>query len=237
MYTVTLLFLQLLLTIKANKKYHVQRTKISMMFDLDLFLKSDPITNLIEINKWFQNLRKVRLFGSSYLKKFAAIFRKHVVKSVINFGKLEPQLGPWPPCIRTSMHAGATDCSRSSHRGSIPTVACYRGAGYWIRCETYVCFIHAQKERADGTPMIMGYRCCSTSRSFMGMQKTLRYWPRGKIRCLTRRVVRRGREKGADEFVFVSRLSLSLRSSTLFFYLSNPLSTVADVFSWSNRME
>lgn len=108
------------------------------------------------------------------------------------------------------MHAGATDCSRSSHRGSIPTVACYRGAGYWIRCETYVCFIHAQKERADGTPMIIGYRCCSTSRSFMGMQKTLRYWPRGKIRCLTRRVVRRGREKGADEFVFVSRLSLSL---------------------------
>lgn len=51
MYTVTLLFLQLLLTIKANKKYHVQRIKISMMFDLDLFLKSGPITNLIEINK------------------------------------------------------------------------------------------------------------------------------------------------------------------------------------------
>lgn len=41
------------------------------MFDLDLFLKSDPITNLIEINKWFQNLPETE---SSFIWKF--VFKK-----------------------------------------------------------------------------------------------------------------------------------------------------------------
>lgn len=121
-------------------------------------------------------------------------------------------------CTRVQLIAAPA----SSRRGSI-RAACYRGGGYWIRCETYVCFIHGQKERADGTPMIMGYRCCSTSRSFMGMQKTLRYWPRGKIRCLTRRVVeeRRGKRGEGRRIRFrVTPISLSLSLSALFDHLS-----------------
>lgn len=114
---------------------------------------------------------------------------------------------------------------RSSHRGSIPTAACYRDVGYWIRCETYVCFIHAQKERADGTPMIMGYRCCSTVAIVYGYAKNPAILAQRKNPVFdeTSGAEGRGERGDTDEFVFVSRLSPSvLFNLPLFLPLESP---------------
>lgn len=173
-------------------------------------------------------------------KKFAAIFQffKHVIKSVINF---EPQLGlnrP-PPCIRTSMHAGATDCSARPIAVPSPPRRVIGTLDIEFAAKLMFVLFMPRRSGLTGHQWLWVIDAVRLSRSFMGMQKTLRYWPRGKIRCLTRRVVRRGGERGETQTnSFSCHAYLPLYSSTsLFFYLSNPLSTVADVFSWLNRME
>ena len=101
-------------------------------------------------------------------------------------------------------------------------------------CLFYSCRSSGPPAEADGTPMIMGYRCCSTSRPLMGMQKRRDIGPGEKSA-----VWRDAGVGGTNSFschagypILFNPL-LSLPSSR-----EDPLSTVLDVFSrWSNRIE
>lgn len=132
------------------------------------------------------------------------LFRKRVIKPC-NLGKRESRLEPISIAMHSNVYAPGCNWLLARSIAVLPTCSYYRNVIGALDIEfaaklMFVLFMpeHQGPVEADGTPMIMGYRCCSTSRPLMAMQKRRDIGPEEKS-GVWRDV------GGRDEFVFVSR--------------------------------